>query len=95
MCDTQCKHNTLIWGCEDGRNLPIDRIEDLHLANIYHHVRTQYPYPRYVRDAIRDEVERRKLPQSFIEGAPYPFYDNIEKKWKKWNRKRCSSVEME
>ncbi len=79
------------WQTETGEIYPIHRIEDQHLANIYYHVKYYTPHSRIV-PYIRAEVKRRRFSKKFLKGAPYPFFDRIEKVWKKWPHKERRSV---
>jgi len=62
------------WQSENGKAKELCEIDDIHLANIYFHAKWYY-YDFDIVDEIGREFKRRKLPQSFVAGAPYPFVD--------------------
>lgn len=62
------------WQPENGKAKELCEIDDIHLANIYFHARW-YHYDFDIADEIGRELKRRKLPPSFVAGAPYPFVD--------------------
>ena len=62
------------WQPKNGKAKELCEIDDIHLANIYFHAKWYY-YDFDIADEIGRELKRRKLPQSFVAGAPYPFVD--------------------
>lgn len=81
------------WQNEFGEQKPLNRLDDSHLVNVYYHVKN-YGYPPQTVKDIRDEIKRRKLKKEFIDGAPYPWFDSVDRIWRKWSEEEQRSVKV-
>lgn len=51
-----------LWGCADGRNIPIKNLEDTHLLNIIVHIKAHMRnYNQETLQFMIDEADFRKL----------------------------------
>ena len=81
------------WTTSQGVSYPLNRLEDQHLANIWWHL-NHYCYNSVAVPLIAQEIRRRGMPNEFLKGAPYPYFDMVEKCWKKWSIDEMRDVEL-
>jgi hypothetical protein len=72
---------SFIWTTYEGRQIPLKKIEDMHLANIIKWVEDRrHFYEEETLETLKEEAKERGLPDWFLERAPYP-HKNIKGKW--------------
>lgn len=82
-----------MWKSCDGSVRSFDAMSNEHLANVLLHMAyySMWPtagFPQYdisLIDEALQVVNKRNLPDNFLDGAPYPHKDLNTGEWKIWN----------